>query len=356
MSVEEEVELRDLVAQTLELNGCLPKIRAQLRANLFLALDEDAKISKQQPLINNKIRSHLEMPEGQLMFCLVREFLEYFDLDFTISVYEPESYVGSCYKYEGRQKIIEDLGLKAAEENFSGPVLLELVRIAQTKSKTLKINLTNINGDKVGEQKESNSSSSLFSSHNEINGHSSQSQIKENSVNNKNDEEQRHFNKTYALKKSTPSNYVEKSIKENVEVGAALIEAPLDSTYTKKEADDDTFNGTSSIEEETVNGTDSVDQKSTAEEENVTSSSPSQDTSPDSKSKSEDKITPQKCDKRKPKLELSPLNKSLGSDLLPSLYTKDFKEKNNKDLDLDFDIKDDYEEDFMSGSEMEFSL
>jgi hypothetical protein len=27
MSVEEEVELRDLVAQTLELNGCLPKIR-----------------------------------------------------------------------------------------------------------------------------------------------------------------------------------------------------------------------------------------------------------------------------------------------------------------------------------------
>lgn len=59
MSTEEDTELRDLVAQTLESNGCLSKIRvnyekfnvicfikivyfqAQLRASVFLALDED---------------------------------------------------------------------------------------------------------------------------------------------------------------------------------------------------------------------------------------------------------------------------------------------------------------------------
>lgn len=30
MSTEEDTELRDLVAQTLETNGCLPKIRASI--------------------------------------------------------------------------------------------------------------------------------------------------------------------------------------------------------------------------------------------------------------------------------------------------------------------------------------
>ncbi|XP_044269384.1 centrosomal protein 43-like [Tribolium madens] len=274
MSVEEEVELRDMVAQTLELNGCLPKIRAQLRANLFLALDEDSKISKQQPLLNTKIKSHLEAPEGQLMFCLVREFLEYFNLDFTASVYEPESYVGSFYKYEGREKIIEDLGLKPTDESFSGPVLLHLLKIAQIKSKTLKINL-NINSEQ--------------------NGHASET---------------------------------DSILSKNELKNPKLENAALDSTYVKKDVEnDDTFNGTSSIEEE--NGCD----KSTNED-----STTDQDSSP----KSEDKS--KKSDKRK--LDL-PINKSR-SDLLPSLYSKKSKE-------YDFEIKDDYEEDFMSGSEIELS-
>ncbi|EEZ99551.2 centrosomal protein 43 [Tribolium castaneum] len=290
MSVEEEVELRDMVAQTLELNGCLPKIRAQLRANLFLALDEDSKISKQQPLLNTKIKSYLEVPEGQLMFCLVREFLEYFDLDFTASVYEPESYVGSFYKYEGRDKIIEDLGLKPSD-SFSGPVLQHLLKVAQIKSKTLKINL-NVNDELK-----------------ETNGHDSEA---ENSIlSNKN---------SHNL--SEHSTHINNNKNDN-----------LDSTYIKRDAEnDDTFNGTSSIEEENGSCDKSTNEDSTTD----------QDTSP----KSEDKS--KKSDKLKTKLELPPLNKSR-TDLLPSLYSK----KSSKEYD--FEIKDDYEEDFMSGSEIELS-
>ncbi|XP_068918356.1 centrosomal protein 43-like [Tenebrio molitor] len=354
MSVEEEVELRDLVAQTLELNGCLPKIRAQLRANLFLALDEDSKISKQQPLLNKKIKSYLEVPEGQLMFCLVREFLEYFDLDFTVSVYEPESYMGSFYKYEGRQKIIEDLGLKSTEDNYSSPVLLHLVKIAQMKSKTLKINLTNING---GEVKETNGSSSVSTAEDGVNGHSDLSEAEENSVSNRNghnvNEEQ--VQPLNVKKLASPSSCV----KGNYESKEVTKEA-LNSTYVKRdEENDDTFNGTSSIEEETVNGVESskdLNQKFTTNEEESAASTDAE-TSPESKSKLEDKSkSSMKSDKLKSKLELPPLqlNKSRGSDILPSLYSKDFKERGNKDFD--FDIKDDYEEDFMSGSEMDFSL
>jgi hypothetical protein len=46
---EKELELKDLIVQTLESNGLLSKIKAQLRASVFMALDEndkDANVSK----------------------------------------------------------------------------------------------------------------------------------------------------------------------------------------------------------------------------------------------------------------------------------------------------------------------
>ena len=40
---DEDTELRDLVTQTLENNGLLGKIQAQLRAGVFLALEDTDK-------------------------------------------------------------------------------------------------------------------------------------------------------------------------------------------------------------------------------------------------------------------------------------------------------------------------
>jgi hypothetical protein len=39
-TTEEDTELRDLVAATLENSGILGKIKAQLRANVYIALEE----------------------------------------------------------------------------------------------------------------------------------------------------------------------------------------------------------------------------------------------------------------------------------------------------------------------------
>ena len=39
-TTEEDTELRDLVAATLENSGVLGKIKAQLRANVYIALEE----------------------------------------------------------------------------------------------------------------------------------------------------------------------------------------------------------------------------------------------------------------------------------------------------------------------------
>lgn len=57
------------------------------------------------------------------MFSLVREFLEYFGLDYTISVYDPETYFGKEYNYVGRNKLSEELGINSTE-----PLLGEILK------------------------------------------------------------------------------------------------------------------------------------------------------------------------------------------------------------------------------------
>ncbi|XP_067010545.2 centrosomal protein 43 [Anabrus simplex] len=132
MATEEETELRDLVAQTLENNGVLSKIRAQLRASVFLALEEQELAQDKIPFINKSFKDFLKTSEGSLVACLVREFLEFFELDFTLSVFDPETYHGKDYDYGGRSKLIKDLKIKNLNDT-KGPLLaqiLQLVRVA----------------------------------------------------------------------------------------------------------------------------------------------------------------------------------------------------------------------------------
>lgn len=123
ISMEEDTELRDLVVQTLENNGVLAKVRAELRASVFLALEEQESVMNPEPLLNKTVKQYLANSEGKLLFSLVREFLEYFGLDYTISVYDPETYFGKEYNYIGRNKLCEKLGIESNE-----PLLGEILK------------------------------------------------------------------------------------------------------------------------------------------------------------------------------------------------------------------------------------
>ncbi|XP_043273917.1 uncharacterized protein [Venturia canescens] len=123
ISMEEDTELRDLVVQTLENNGVLAKLRAELRASVFLALEEQETVANPEPLLNETVKQYLGNEDGKLLFSLVREFLEYFGLDYTISVYDSETYFGKEYNYPGRNKLSEQLGISTNE-----PLLGEILK------------------------------------------------------------------------------------------------------------------------------------------------------------------------------------------------------------------------------------
>ncbi|NXY02499.1 FR1OP protein, partial [Pteruthius melanotis] len=90
-AAEEDTELRDLLVQTLESSGVLNKIKAELRAAVFLALEEQEKVENKAPLVNESLKSFLGTKDGRLVAGLVAEFLRFFNLDFTLAVFQPES-------------------------------------------------------------------------------------------------------------------------------------------------------------------------------------------------------------------------------------------------------------------------
>ncbi|NWH72516.1 FR1OP protein, partial [Piaya cayana] len=130
-AAEEDTELRDLLVQTLESSGVLNKIKAELRAAVFMALEEQEKVENKTPLVNESLRSFLGTKDGRLVAGLVAEFLRFFNLDFTLAVFQPES--STLNGLDGRENLARDLGITETEGTVDGPLLLEVVRKCQPK-------------------------------------------------------------------------------------------------------------------------------------------------------------------------------------------------------------------------------
>ncbi|XP_029450089.1 C-C chemokine receptor type 6 isoform X3 [Rhinatrema bivittatum] len=132
-AMEEDTELRDLLVQTLENSGTLNKIKAELRAAVFLALEEQEKIENKTPLANESLKKFLNTKDGRLVSSLVKEFLQFFNLDFTLAVFQPETSIPN--KPEDRENLALDLGIVETESTKTGPLLLEVIKRCHQKDK-----------------------------------------------------------------------------------------------------------------------------------------------------------------------------------------------------------------------------
>ncbi|XP_069462751.1 centrosomal protein 43 isoform X4 [Ambystoma mexicanum] len=132
-AAEEDTELRDLLVQTLESSGVLNKIKAELRAAVFLALEEQDKVENKTPLVNESLKKFLNTKDGRLVSCLVTEYLQFFNLDFTLAVFQPET--STLNGTQERQHLARDLGIVEEEGAKSGPLLLELLKQSRQNNK-----------------------------------------------------------------------------------------------------------------------------------------------------------------------------------------------------------------------------
>ncbi|KAK7078087.1 FGFR1 oncoprotein partner [Halocaridina rubra] len=133
MSLEDEdTSLKDLVTKTLQNNGVLGKIQAQLRASVFLALEEEFR-EKNVPLVSPAVKQLLSTREGSLAAALVQDFLQSLNLDFSLSVFAPESGHSALWSFPGKDAILEDLRIDTKKDD-NRPILLDILRERESPS------------------------------------------------------------------------------------------------------------------------------------------------------------------------------------------------------------------------------
>ncbi|EKX52049.1 hypothetical protein GUITHDRAFT_101957 [Guillardia theta CCMP2712] len=114
-------ELKELVKGSLQQNGVLASLKAQLRAAVFKVVNDEAGSSR------SKSSAIMESTEGALAVDLIREFMEFYELHSTISVLLPEASLE--VDYPGRSPLAVRLGL---EESSKEPLLIQMLRSFMT--------------------------------------------------------------------------------------------------------------------------------------------------------------------------------------------------------------------------------
>ncbi|XP_034018194.1 FGFR1 oncogene partner [Thalassophryne amazonica] len=130
-AAEDDTELRDLLTQNLEHSGVLNKLKAEMRAAVFLAMEEQDKVENKSPLVNENLKNCLNTREGRLVASLIIDFLQVYHLDFTLAVFQPE--INSLNGLDSRDLVCKDLGLSDTEQK--SPLLLELIRRSHHKDR-----------------------------------------------------------------------------------------------------------------------------------------------------------------------------------------------------------------------------
>lgn len=121
-------ELKNLVIQSLETNGVLGQVRAQLRSCVFKVIDNQDQVEKRQSSFhfeNPHARKLRESEQATLIAELIREFMEFYRLDYSLAIFGPET------NLKGKTADRDGLGSKAGVSNpkTDKPILQQLIEM-----------------------------------------------------------------------------------------------------------------------------------------------------------------------------------------------------------------------------------
>ncbi|KAK6929257.1 LIS1 homology motif [Dillenia turbinata] len=131
----ELMDLKTLVTRTLEKKGVLARIRAELRASVFEAIEEeDRAIEKEEglpPALLGSCNDHAKQlhasPSGRLLTALICEYLDWAQLNHTLKVYLPECNLQKdSWKVELKEFSSKN-GYDLNRNGESGPLLLDVL-------------------------------------------------------------------------------------------------------------------------------------------------------------------------------------------------------------------------------------
>eukprot|EP00347_Sterkiella_histriomuscorum_P009695 403340232 len=138
-------DLKNLVIQSLEDEGTLSALRAQLRARVYKAIEKHADpmasqaksaaaAAYQKSQLQNPGAKQIHEDEDSLVIAiLIREYLEYYRMEYSLSVYQPETAL-SHVEQPHRDDICHKTGIKAPnQQETSAPLLVHLLKQLRSK-------------------------------------------------------------------------------------------------------------------------------------------------------------------------------------------------------------------------------
>lgn len=138
--------LKSMVSDVLSKKGVLNRLKAELRANIFTVLQEKQAEHEQLKAENIRLTKVKQTREGKLILDMITEFLEYFDLQQTNSVYSAEAGLPAQFDPALKGIIQQEIKLNSSAststETSDEPLLLLLLRQYElmVKNSTLKSN------------------------------------------------------------------------------------------------------------------------------------------------------------------------------------------------------------------------
>mmetsp|Transcript_21198 Transcript_21198/g.23998 ORF Transcript_21198/g.23998 Transcript_21198/m.23998 type:complete len:294 (-) Transcript_21198:179-1060(-) len=119
-------ELKDLVIQSLETKGILGRIRAELRSTVFKIIDNPDSVSAESSSLNahnSKVQEISKNVEAKLAAEMIREFMDYYKMDYSLNVFVPESNLAR--EGRGKDELAADAGIQHPREE---PLLVSMIK------------------------------------------------------------------------------------------------------------------------------------------------------------------------------------------------------------------------------------
>ncbi|KAL8145751.1 hypothetical protein AgCh_003774 [Apium graveolens] len=130
----EMMELKTLVTKSLEKKGVLAKIRAELRASVFEAIEEEDRAVDEEGLppallgsCNDRAKKLHSSPSGRLLTALICEYLDWAQLKHTLKVYLPECNMQKDSWKSELKDFSNKNGYDLNRNGDSGPLLLDVL-------------------------------------------------------------------------------------------------------------------------------------------------------------------------------------------------------------------------------------
>ncbi|CAI0411609.1 unnamed protein product [Linum tenue] len=131
----EMMDLKTLVTRTLEKKGVLAKIRAELRASVFEAIEEEDRVVENEeglpPALlgscNDRAKQLHASPSGRLLTALMCEYLDWAQLNHTLKVYLPECNLQKDSWKAELKEFSSNNGYDLNRNGDSGPLLLDVL-------------------------------------------------------------------------------------------------------------------------------------------------------------------------------------------------------------------------------------